>query len=140
MFIAVVREVFNPVQQVQTQEMAHMPTQPQDSERVTLRGGLPGTATFLYIGADGSLIVELYDYSPQAEEHFGNEVAFLLHVAPEHKAQMLALLRDPAATHGDGGDAELLALLCGRFRDYHGVQRWFDANDILYQKTFDSRA
>jgi hypothetical protein len=123
-----------------TQEMPHMRTQPPDSERVTLRGGLPGTATFLYTGADGSLIVELYDHSPQAEEHFGNEVAFLLHVAPEHKAQLLTLLRDPAAFPGDGSDAELLALLHDWFRDYHDVQRWLDANNIPYRKTFDSRA
>jgi hypothetical protein len=120
--------------------MAHMRTQPPDSERVTLRGGLPGTATFLYTGADGSLIIELYDHSPQAEKHFGNEVAFLLHVAPEHKAQLLTLLHDPAAFPGDGSDAELLALLHDWFRDYHDVQRWLDANNIPYRKTFDSRA
>lgn len=117
-----------------------MSTQPPDSERVTLRGGLPGTATFLYTEADGSLIIKLYDYSPQAEEHFGNEVAFLLHVAPEHKAQILVLLCDRAATHGDGNDAELLALLRDRFRDYHEVRHWLDAHDIPYRKTFDSRA
>ncbi len=53
---------------------------------------------------------------------------------------MLALIRDPAATHGDGDDTELLALLRDRFRDYHDVQRWLDANEIPYRKTFDSRA
>ncbi len=56
-------------------------------------GGLPGAATFLYPGPGRCLLIELDDHSPRSESSFGNNVAFLIHVAVEHKPQMLTLLR-----------------------------------------------
>lgn len=107
---------------------------------VKLTGGLPGTTTFLYGGPGDSLVIELYDYSPQAESSFGNDVAVLIHVAAEHKSQMRALLRDPEQFPLAGGDLELFEIMRDRFRDYYEVQRWLDANGIPYRKEFDSWA
>jgi hypothetical protein len=107
---------------------------------VKLVGGLPGTATFVYGGPGDSLVIELYDHSMQAEGSFGNDVAFLIHVAAEHKPRLLALLRRPGEPPATGNDAELFGLLRDRFGDYHEVQRWLDANSIPYRTEFDSWA
>lgn len=109
-------------------------------DAVKLAGGLPGTATFLYGGPDGSLVVELYDHSPDAESSFGHDVAFLMHVAAEHKPRMLALLGGPEQPATGCGDSELFDRLRDRFQDYYEVQRWLDANGIPYEKEFDSWA
>lgn len=109
-------------------------------DAVKLAGGLPGTATFLYGGPGDGLIIELYDHSPRAESSFGNDVAFLIYVAAEHKPQMLALLRGPSQLPPAGGDLELFEIMRDRFRDYYDVQRWLDANGIPYRKEFDGWA
>lgn len=109
-------------------------------DAVKLSGGVPGTATFVYGGPDGGLVIELYDHRPQAEDSFGNDVAFLLHIAAEEKPRLVALLRDPGQPAGASDDAELLGLLRDRFRDYYDVQRWLDANAVPYRKEFDSWA
>ena len=113
-----------------------------DDEKVKLPGGLPGTATFVYAGSGGNLTVELYDHSGHAKNTFGHDVAFLLHVAAEHKTRMLMLLRNGVGDSGsgDGGDSELFALLRDRCQDYYDVLRWLDLNEIPYHKEFDGWA
>src|SRR5690606_30042714 len=49
--------------------------------RVKLRGLLERTASTVEVRSDGALVVELYDFSPNAHAWFGNDVAFLLTVA-----------------------------------------------------------
>ena len=49
-------------------------------KRVKLKGVLERTASSVEIKGDGSLVVEVYDFSDDAEQWFGNDVAFLLKV------------------------------------------------------------
>ena len=109
-------------------------------DAVKLAGGPPGTTTFVYIGPENSLVIELYDHGQEAESHFGHDVAFLIHVAAEHKPRILELLRGSEQTPAAGGDPELFGLLRDRFCDYYEVERWLDANGIPYRKEFDSWA
>jgi hypothetical protein len=44
-------------------------------KRMKLKGVLERTASFIEVKGDGSLVVELYDFSDKAEEWFGNDVA-----------------------------------------------------------------
>ncbi|MCS6938371.1 MAG: hypothetical protein RMJ55_08550 [Roseiflexaceae bacterium] len=114
-------------------------TGPQ-SEAVKLSGGTPETVTFVYGDSEGNLIIESYDHSSQAEGVFGNDVAFLMHIAAEHKLRIWALLRGAGRSPSSGSDAELFTALQERFGDYYEVQRWLDANGIPYRKEFDGRA
>lgn len=108
-------------------------------DAVTLAGSLPGRSTFVYGGPGESLVIELYDHSPEAESSFGNDVAFLIHVASEHKPRVAALLRGsgpPAVV----GDSELFELMRDRFRSFYEVKGWLDANAIPYRQEFDGWA
>lgn len=110
------------------------------SEAVKLSGGAPETVTFVYGNSEGYLVIELYDHSSEAEERFGNDVAFLMHIAAEHKPRIWALLRGAGRSPSSGSDAELFAAFQERFSDYYEVQHRLDANDIPYRREFDSRA
>ena len=109
-------------------------------DAVKLTGGQPGTTNFLYRRPDDTLVIELYDYSKDAERCFGNDVAFLIHIDAKYKSLIFALLHGSEHTQRICADSELFACMRERFRDYHEAQRWLDANDIPYQKEFDSRA
>lgn len=106
-------------------------------DAVKLAGGLPGTATFLYSGPDDSLIIELYDHSEKAEATFGNDVAFLLHIAAKDKPRILMLLEEDFERSGASNGPDIFDLLRDRFDDYYELQRWLDANRIPYRKEFD---
>jgi hypothetical protein len=110
-----------------------------EPERFKLSGVLERTASWVYVVDDGTLVVELYDFSPDAEKWLGNDVAFLLHVAAADKAQMLSRLlgQDSSTMRGAGDDATLLRLLCERFDDYYAVKEWLDREGIGYRKEFE---
>lgn len=61
-------------------------------KRVKLKGVLERTASSIEIKGDGSLVVEVYDFSDEAEQWFGNDVAFLLKVSSADKSRMLSCL------------------------------------------------
>jgi hypothetical protein len=107
---------------------------------VKLSGGLPGTASYLYNAPDGGLVVELYDFSEQAESFFGNDVAFQLHIAAADKEWMLALLQEVGDRPGNGRPPDLFGLLQARFDNYYPLKRWLDANAIPYREEFDGLA
>lgn len=110
--------------------------------RVKLRGRLPQTASSAMIRPDGSLVIELYDFSDQAQQSLGRDAAFLMILAPEQKAGILNLLaaEDGAAPFTLSGDAALLALIKKRFEDYYDMKKWLDGLGIPYEKDFDSWA
>ncbi len=100
-----------------------------------MRGGLDRTASSVILKDDGSLVVELYDFSDEAERHFGNDVASLVTVGAAATRTVLERLGGERGS--DGGDGELLRLVGERFGDYFEVVRWLDENGVPYQKGFD---
>lgn len=110
--------------------------------RVKLRGVLERTASSAEIKSDGGLTVELYDFSREAEEMFGNDVAFLLKISSDDKNKILLRLMAERSQMSDTPDRDglLLRLLQERFADYYEVKRWLEENEIPFQKEFDSWA
>ncbi len=111
-------------------------------KRVNLIGVLDHTASSAQIKSDGSLVIELYDFSSGAESWFGNDVAFLLKVSPWYKGIMLSrLLEDEICFLVQSREDELLlGLIEERFKDYYDVKQWMDEKKILYETEFDSWA
>ncbi len=107
-----------------------------------LSRGLDQTVTWVDIAADGSLVIEFYDHSAAANDAFGNDVAYLLTVAPRHKETMLRLLREEAGvqTVVGNGDSMLLGLIHERFASYFDLVRWLEARQIPFAKSFDGWA
>jgi len=108
-------------------------------KRADLKGGLEHTASSAQIKSDGSLIIELYDFSSEAEKWLGNEVAFLLKVSPSDKSKMLSCLlggQNQGLSEFQRDDL-LLQLIAERFTDYYEVKQWIEENKIPYEKEFD---
>jgi len=111
-------------------------------KRVRLKGGPEHTASSVEIRDDGSLVVEFYDYSDQAERCFGNDVAYMLFVDAREAAMMLPLLSNEQADaeHPKDPRALLLQLLSHHFDNYFELKDWLETNEISFRKEFDSRA
>lgn len=110
--------------------------------QVKLRGRLPQTSSSAYIRPDGSLVIEFYDFSDQAQQSLGRDAAFLIILVPEQKAGILNLLaaEDGAPPFTLSGDQALLELIQKRFEDYYAVKQWLTGLGIPYEKDFDSWA
>lgn len=117
-------------------------TDPSGEPKVRLRGVLPQTASSASVRPDGSLVVEVFDWSAEAEQWLGREAAYFMILAPPEKARVLAMLDADAggATPSGAPDRRLLELLQQRFADYYEVKRWLDAAGIPYAKDFDGWA
>lgn len=109
---------------------------------VKLKGVLPQTASSASIRADGCLVIEIYDFSDQAQQSLGRDGAYFMILVPEQKAGILALLaaESGAPPFALCGDHHLLSLVQQRFADYYEVKRWLDGLGIPYEKDFDSWA
>jgi hypothetical protein len=109
---------------------------------VRLKSGLPSTATWVRLALDGTLTVEWYDYSEQAQRTFGNDVAFLLTIQPSETLKLWSLLLDAQERPATYLPEALVFLqqLQDRFDDYFAIKQWLDENSISYYKTFDSWA
>jgi hypothetical protein len=108
-------------------------------KRVDLKGSLKSTTSSAQIKSDGSLVIELYDFSSEAEKWLGNEVAFLLKVFPRDKSKMLSCLLEGQKRMLDESQEDdlLLQLIGERFTDYYDVKQWMEENKIPYEKEFD---
>lgn len=111
-------------------------------KRMKLKGVLQRTASSVEIKRDGSLVVELYDFSDAAEQWFGNDVAFMLKVSSADKNRMLSCLMSGQNEIAESLDRDelLLQLLKEQFADYFAVKEWLEQNEIPFQKEFDSWA
>jgi hypothetical protein len=105
--------------------------------RVRLRGVLPHTASSATIEPHGGLVVELYDFSAEAQRWLGNDVAFFLRLdAPATDLVRERLLGSPAPAAA-ARDELLLQLMENRFEDYYAVKQWLDDEGIPYRKEFE---
>ena len=107
--------------------------------RVKLKGGPSDSSSSVEIKDDGSLVVEFYDFSEEAESCFGNDVAYQLIISKPEAERILSKLIDERNRAISVND-ELLQLMEERFQSYFDVKEWLEANGITYQKIFDSWA
>lgn len=107
--------------------------------KVKLHGKLKGTVSWVEIKTDGGLRLEFFDYSEDAQVFLGHDVAYLIHLSPEEKCQVIAFLNigENDLTHPD---VVLLERIEESFADYFEFKEWLDANGISYQKEFDAMA
>jgi hypothetical protein len=108
-----------------------------NEKRVKLRGVLAHTASWAIVGDDGGLVVELYDFSAEAQRWLGNDVAFLLELDVAAKDAVLTRLCGGQPPDGADPDALLLHLIAERFDDYHAVQQWLNDHGIPFRKQFE---
>lgn len=85
---------------------------------------------------DGSLELELYDFSSQAKSSMGGDVAWIWTVQACDMPQVLSHL--PAmASESDRG---LLTVLAGSFTDVYAIRDWIREKQIPLREDFDSQA
>jgi hypothetical protein len=110
----------------------------KEKKRVKLKGVLENTTTSVEIMDDGSMVIEFYDFSKEAESSFGNDVAYILTVnCSEKEKVLLRLAKKQEMTDNLDKDKILLRLMEEQFKDYFEIQEWLQANGIEYRKSFD---
>jgi hypothetical protein len=108
------------------------------AKRVKLRGVLAQTASWVTIGDDGQLVVELYDFSAEAHTWLGNDVAFLLKIAAAEKDEMSArLLAAWSRADASDDDERLLQCVLERFADYYAIKQWLEEQGISFRSEFE---
>lgn len=106
---------------------------------IKLRSGPEKTASWVRLGPGGTLEAEFYDYSESAEEHFGNDVAFLLELDPGARLRMEEILLQGCPRSGDREDT-LLRAIEACFPDFFELKGWLRELGIPFRESFDSRA
>ena len=104
--------------------------------RVRLPGGPEQTISSVFVDERTALVFEFFDHSPAAQEHFGNDIAIMIVVAPEWRRALAIALGLPE----DARDASVLAACAERFHSYFDVQPWLERNGIPFEKEFESQA
>lgn len=105
-----------------------------------MNGGPAGSTSWIYLEPDGTLVVEFYDHGPEAEAHFGHDVAFLICVKPQHLPRLDEALGNGDTRLGDTTGVALLNRLAAQFVSYFEVQTWLNEQKIPFAKEFDSWA
>jgi hypothetical protein len=119
--------------------------------KIKLKGILPKTADWVYFDENDDLVIEHYDFSEDAQNSFGRDVAFLIKV-PQSRLRKLVqrlnkkkyfwnpfenrfLTRDQPQAK-----VQILELLAEKFSDYYGIQTWLLNEKIKFIKSFDDWA
>ena len=108
-------------------------------QRVKLRGVLAQTASSARSRADGSLVVELYDFSDDAHKWLGNDVAFLLDArrGAEGRSCWCGCCRRRNRRARRIATRCCCSVLAERFDDYYDVQQWLAEQGIPFRKEFE---
>jgi len=106
---------------------------------VRLKGILDGTASWARILEDGSIELEFFDHSAEAQSSMGNDVAWMYRVDPAEKPRIRELL---AAQSGwtIEDDRAMLNAIAAMFGDTWRVRDWLKERSIPYREEFDSWA
>ena len=100
---------------------------------VKLKGVLPHTSSRARILKDGHIELEYYDFSPEANDNFGNDVAWIYRIDASQKPRLYAGL-------GATDDPSLLDTFVRRFGDVKLIRDWLRNNEIPFDEEFDSWA
>ena len=94
------------------------------------------SAAWARVITDGSLELELYDFSPQAQSSLGGDVAWIWTVEAKDMPQLVAALPSQARESDEG----LLTILILSFIDVHAIRDWIRQKQIPLREDFDSSA
>ena len=110
--------------------------------RILLSGGPDHSASWVELAGDGSVVIEFYDHSEQAQTALGNDVAYLLTIAAGDSDTVLCrLLADHhAIPHNVDRSVLVLRLIAVQFTSYFDLKEWLQAQSIPFAKTFDGWA
>jgi hypothetical protein len=106
---------------------------------VSLNSPWKGASAWARVLEDGRLQLELYDYSPEAQQSMGNDVAWLYTVPALYKGRVRSLLWERAGltVTDDQGTLEAIA---SQFPHVHAVRDWLRENGVPLDEKFDSWA
>jgi hypothetical protein len=98
---------------------------------VKMLNHLDQTSNTAQILEDGRLKIDHYDFSQEAEDQFGNDVAFMIYISPEYKQNLLELLQKENQYNalGENTDDCLLDILSKKW-DYHSFLTWIEKQNI----------
>lgn len=99
------------------------------TEKTKLTGGLEKTVTWIWL-EDNQLKVEYYDFSEDAQNAFGNDIAYILTVSEVNKICLITRQNE----------ASLIQWLSENFKSYFEIKNWLEENKIKFEKEIDSWA
>jgi hypothetical protein len=104
--------------------------------KAKLTGGPEQTVSSVFVTSDGTVHFDFFDFSPTAQEHFGNDIAITINVALDARPALLQALS--LATDAPADD--IVAACAARFQHYFDVQPFLERHEIPFEKTFDAWA
>ncbi|MCC6368033.1 MAG: hypothetical protein IT165_31295 [Bryobacterales bacterium] len=113
--------------------------EPEARLSVKLRSPWDKSAAWARVLTDGRLELELYDFSPEAQAHMGNDVAWMYRVSPVHMPKLYELLEKRTGSP-IVNDEMLLQVIAETFAHAHAVRDWLRENTIPFEEEFDSWA
>ena len=99
------------------------------TEKVKLIGGPEKTVTWIWL-EEGQLKVEYYDFSEEAQNAFGHDIAYILTINETEK--LLSISNQSSET--------LIEWLMKDFQSYFGIKQWLEENKIGFEKEIDDWA
>ena len=110
--------------------------------RILLPGGPDHSASWVEIAGDGSMVIEFYDHSEQAQTAMGNDVAYLLTIAAADSDSVLYRLLDDRPTIQANADMDslLLNLISRQFTSYFDLREWLEEQSVPFARTFNGWA
>lgn len=100
-------------------------------EKVKLNGGLDKTVTWIWLdSASNQLKIEYYDFSEDAQNAFGNDIAYILAVNEVNKVCLITRQNETS----------LIQWLSENFQSYFDIKQWLEENKISFEKEIDSWA
>jgi hypothetical protein len=116
-------------------------SEPNVRHSIKLKSPWDHSAAWARVMVDGSIELELYDSSEEAQNHMGNDVAWIWRVAAEHVPRVIELLKEHCGLVGEiNDDAALLEALSRHFAHVHAVRNWLREKQIPLVEKFDSWA
>ncbi len=108
---------------------------------VKMLNHLEQTSNTAQILEDGRLKIDHYDFSEEAQNHFGNDVTYMIYIMPEYKQNVLELLEQENQYKAQGANLDdcLLDILSQKW-SYHTFSTWVEKQNIPFSKYFESWA
>ena len=109
------------------------------ARQIKLRGPWEKSAGWARVLEDGQIELELYDFSPEAQDHMGNDVAWLYRIETVHKPRLRELLQERSGS-AIRTDSAMLQAFQKDFPHVRAVREWLKEKQIPYKEEFDSWA